>query len=77
LTGSVVDLKLHVSLLLFALTGIINFDHSRAKIYTYGQVVFCSEAFVRELHEEAGLSNGGVSNNDVFEEKRVRHFLVR
>lgn len=74
LAGSVVYLELDIPLLASVfLAMVFNFDHSRSEVNSDCQVVLRSEAFIHELHEEARFADRGISNNDVLEEKRVRH----
>lgn len=78
LSSCIVDLQLDISLFTRVLLSVIlKLDHPRSKIDSDSQIVLGTESFVCELHQEAGLAHRGISNDNVFEEEGVGHFLVR
>lgn len=47
-------------------------DHSRAELYTNGQIVDLLEALVGKLKQQTRFSHAGVANDNILEEIGVR-----
>lgn len=52
---------------------VVDGDHPRPELHTDREVVHRLEALVGELQKQAGLPHARVADDDVFEQKRVRH----
>jgi hypothetical protein len=74
LTRGVIDLKFDISLFFsHSISVIINFDHPRTEINPDREIMLCAEPLICELHEKTTFSHARVTDDDVLEQKRIRH----
>jgi hypothetical protein len=52
---------------------IINFDHPRSEIHPDREIMLRAEPFICELHQKTTFSHTRVTDDDVLEQKRIRH----